>query len=604
MKRRSPRRFETLESRRLLAAEGTPVDFERLVDATGLAGDISAVVDWGDGNRQEVVVASPTPGDVRFTFDYSLDIDGFFSSLERRTALEAAGRIIADQLTDNLLPIEPDGETRIWRPFILHPSRGSGILGDEYELPPSLSVEAGEILVFAGARDLPSNIRGLGGPGATKGTSFSVTCATQAECDSQLQSYNDFVDRYRARGQSGALQNPPTDVSVAVGSITFDDDDTDWYFGLDDVGISPGQIDFVSVATHELMHVLGFGINFPNSISAWDRLTVDGTFRGENATAVYLGEGYPPVESSHWAASVGSVQPVLMGSSLSGSDRVLLSQLDMAAMDDIGWQTVGQSVAITTEKVYADDGTYPTTITLVGSLIGERTVSSGAIEVDNVAPELSVATDRTVTAGIEFSIEDLGVFSDPGFDNLVANPPTVESFEFEIDWGDGTIQTGMASIDQVGNEARPTSGSFDGAHTYAAMGPQTVLVTITDDDGGRNSTTLTINVVPGAAFQNPVDFADVNADGSVTPADALAVIILISSGEDLTNLDPATDSFDGLFPDVSGDDQVTPRDALLVIIEIVERGETEGEPMGGFGLSDDERGKSDNRFDRALSRLF
>jgi PKD repeat protein len=143
---------------------------------------------------------------------------------------------------------------------------------------------------------------------------------------------------------------------------------------------------------------------------------------------------------------------------------------------------------------YADNGVYTVTVT-IASQLGESS-DSLTVTVDNVTPTLTVVPDQTIDEGTELSITDIGTFTDPGFDNpLNEGGETSERFTFAVDWGDGTeVDSGLATIDVHGAPGVPTTGSFDGAHTYADNGIYTVTVTISDDDGGSVSDTFTVTV--------------------------------------------------------------------------------------------------------------
>ncbi len=144
---------------------------------------------------------------------------------------------------------------------------------------------------------------------------------------------------------------------------------------------------------------------------------------------------------------------------------------------------------------YADNGIYTVTVT-VSDDDGGTTSASFEVTVNNVAPTLVVPPNQTVNEGALLSLTDIGVFTDPGFDNpLNIGGETSEKFTYAINWGDGTsLDSGPATIDAPGAAGTPTSGSFDGSHTYADNGIYTVTVTISDDDGGTTSATFQVTV--------------------------------------------------------------------------------------------------------------
>jgi uncharacterized delta-60 repeat protein/RHS repeat-associated protein len=130
---------------------------------------------------------------------------------------------------------------------------------------------------------------------------------------------------------------------------------------------------------------------------------------------------------------------------------------------------------------------------------------SGGLEVavQNVAPTLTLSGNQTLAVGQEFTLSDLGQFTDPGFDNTDSSPATTERFTYTINWGDGSTQsTGAATIDTAGgalSDGQPpawlTAGSFDGTHLYSQTGTYTVTVSVADDEGATATQTLTISVV-------------------------------------------------------------------------------------------------------------
>lgn len=77
---------------------------------------------------------------------------------------------------------------------------------------------------------------------------------------------------------------------------------------------------------------------------------------------------------------------------------------------------------------------------------------------------------------------------------VIVTPPADPEFTFEIDWGDGTVESGLATIDMLGDDVTPTEGSLNGAHTYADNGVFTVTVTITDVDGNTSTDTFDVTV--------------------------------------------------------------------------------------------------------------
>src|SRR5262249_36784479 len=130
------------------------------------------------------------------------------------------------------------------------------------------------------------------------------------------------------------------------GAVSFDSDgSTAWHFNHL-TNPSGSEVDFYSVALHELAHTLGFGI-ISSPPGVWQSFVSGTSFMGPSAMAVYGGP--VPLSSaadlSHWVNGIASPvfgtvinQEALMDPSLTAGTRKLLTRLDAAALADIGWQ--------------------------------------------------------------------------------------------------------------------------------------------------------------------------------------------------------------------------------------------------------------------------
>ncbi|MBM79461.1 MAG: hypothetical protein CMJ78_02560 [Planctomycetaceae bacterium] len=260
---------------------------------------------------------------VNFFFDYSRDSNGFFDQQERREALDFAGNMLASRLNDSLLSINPGGSNN-WEARFSNPSTG---LSDK-EI--NLNVPADTIYVFAGARNLSSAIA-TAGPGG-----FSAS-GTQA-----------WLDRVNVRGQLGELATPPTDFGPWGGQLSLDLN-RNWHFGLTTDTLTTGQTDFISVAVHELGHVLGIGTS-----SSWNAMIANSQFTGAATVDEFDGAGNPQLagDLSHFAENTTdalngsgmSAMEVSLDPSLTIGTRKLFTPLDFAALDDIGWEVINNSV--------------------------------------------------------------------------------------------------------------------------------------------------------------------------------------------------------------------------------------------------------------------
>ncbi len=258
------------------------------------------------------------------TIDYRFDGNGFFDEgnargREARARIEEAASFYSDLILDPLAAITPGatthGETDRWTTFFADPSTGGRASAA------NLRLGVGEVIVFAGARDLGGNILGT----AFTGAAFASGSAA-------------FVDGVENRGQRGV---GTTDVAPWGGSIAFDQVGTNWYFG-ESAAVPFGRTDFRSVALHEIAHILGIG----SSASWFDQLgaapgCASGlAFYGAAATAVHGGpvcleEGSP----DHWEDGTRSGgREAAMDPLLDTRTRKELTPLDLAGLRDVGWE--------------------------------------------------------------------------------------------------------------------------------------------------------------------------------------------------------------------------------------------------------------------------
>lgn len=477
--RRLPARrlaLEILQPRFPLTVEGDVYSLEQLLDVSELAGDVSATVNWGDGSSSlGTIAAKPAAGSLRARIDYSLDTAGFFQNTARRNLLQTVLDSIVIRFSDSLSAIQPTG-TDTWEARFLHPSTGLNTSKT------NLSIAANEILVFVGARALSSGESALGDRGG-----FSVSSSRQS-----------FVDAVRSRGQAGALASPQTDVGPWGGSITFDTR-KNWFFGTNAQDMGADQFDFVSIAAHEFMHVLGFG-----TCDSFDNKIVNNKFAGASASLEY-GADVPMYNPDHFANDLNyRGRRPLMVPSIGNAERLLASRLDLSALNDVGWRLIAPTVKVTGSKVFGDNGTYPASIVLQGSQLGSKSFPL-SIPVSNAVPIFVPRGDASGTAGFPLSLNRVGQFSDRGFGSPLASPPRVETFAYRIQWGDGLSDSGNAIIESLGDATTPTRGYFHGTHTYSSPGDYAVILTVTDDDGGSTQQQFQIRVAAPPSLTLAID---------------------------------------------------------------------------------------------------
>lgn len=534
--------FESLEARYLLATvEGGEFQLSETVDAVGLMGALTASIDWGDGTSGSGAVSGGAASSLRVRFDYSLDSHDFFNEKNRRDVLELAANMLVSNFGDELDAIIPSGSNH-WSITFKDPRDGT----DEVVQDPIIAEN--ELVIYAGARNL-TDIVAIGGSG---GWSLDNTTL-------------EFCDVVATRGQPGSCaEGTPTDFGPWGGSITFDLA-TDWHFGETTVGLDSYESDFLSVAMHEIAHLLGIGTS-----DSWRALASGSYFEGTAATAA---NGGSQVEldtgKGHWiAGTMNNGQEAAMDPSLTDGTRKLLTDLDLAGLADVGWELIDTDAMVNAAHTYADDGNYEISVTLSGEASGS-VMTSLQETVENSAPLLLIPANRVVATNAATTINDLGTFTDAGFG-------ASETFSYAIDWGDGTSDaTGAATIDEVGSPGTPTAGSFDGQHTYSADGVYTVTVTITDDDGGNDSKSFEITA-SSVTWHNSSTPLDVNGDTSISPLDALVVINDQNANGSRQLSIPAADDVPPYY-DVNNDGHATPVDALNVINYLNHQTSAEGE---------------------------
>ncbi len=145
----------------------------------------------------------------------------------------------------------------------------------------------------------------------------------------------------------------------------------------------------------------------------------------------------------------------------------------------------GDSGTLSPSHVYADNGVYTVTLTVTDNDGGMGT-DTMTVTVNNVAPSVGPITVAPVDpVSVGTAITATASFTDPG---------TADAHTAEWNWGDGTS---AGTVTETSG-----SGSVTDSHTYATPGIYTVTLTVTDDDGGADSSTYQFVVVydPNGGF--------------------------------------------------------------------------------------------------------
>jgi hypothetical protein len=138
--------------------------------------------------------------------------------------------------------------------------------------------------------------------------------------------------------------------------------------------------------------------------------------------------------------------------------------------------TVNQTLdTVSATHAYGDNGVFTVraTVTDDASLQG---ADSLVVTVTNADPVLTAAPSLNGTDAASVTLV-FATFADAGSD---------DTHTATIDWDDGTTST--ATVDQ-------SLGTVTGTHLFKSAGLRTVVVAITDDDGGFASVSVTINII-------------------------------------------------------------------------------------------------------------
>ena len=446
--------------------------------------------------------------------DYSLDANNFFDTQAKRDLLQTAADSLANRLTDNLLAISPGpsgfGFDNTWDAIFDDPATGL-----DHSIT-DMTVAADTIIIYAGGRDLPGSTVGQGGPGG-----FSSSGTTE---------FNEIV---AARGQAGALLATETDFSLWGGAITFDTAN-DWHFGLTTDGLDSNETDFLSVAQHEIGHLLGIG-----TASSWQNQITGSSFTGAASVASFGGDVPLFGDLSHWDEDTTSNgQIATMNPSLLNGTRALFTSLDDAALSDIGWEvepsgpTLMLGNAIEDQNAMEDSAfTFAfaenTFVNAEGSLTYAATKSDGSelpswltftaatrtfsgtplnADVGTLSIRVTATDSSNATASDTFDIVVANTNDAPTVANVIADRNATEDSEFtfafaensfaDVDVGDSLTYSATKSD----GTALPTwltftaaTRTFSGTPLNADLG--TLSIRVTAKDGSNATATDTFDIV-------------------------------------------------------------------------------------------------------------
>jgi hypothetical protein len=241
-------------------------------------------------------------------WDYRYDSQGFLTEVARRAVLQQAASIWGQYLRDDFETIPAGTEVLVRNPET--PAVAGTVFRIDYPID--------DLAVFVGSSEPIDGGTTLGGARA----SAAIGSVTDVALSAKLQT--------RFYG---------ADFSPWTGWLSFNNS-VPWFFDPTpdtDGDIPADQFDVLTVALHELGHVLGIGAcdAFTNLVDA------NGRFAGPKAVAVYGGPVPLSPDRAHLAKGTTSAgRPVLMDPGDRVGTRNYPTPLDVAMLADIGYEVV------------------------------------------------------------------------------------------------------------------------------------------------------------------------------------------------------------------------------------------------------------------------
>ncbi|GAB4545807.1 MAG: hypothetical protein Tsb0014_40140 [Pleurocapsa sp.] len=433
---------------------------------------------------------------MKIEFDYRFDTNGFFDAPERRAALEEAGRIWSELINDDFEAIPAGVQFTVQNPQ-------TGV--DETVV---LDRDIDDILIFVGASTTPfadnNNID-------DRTEDLLATDAHETECCCDLCNSNVYIhDLSRStfianavdttgnilgsakydgvdlladifqRRISGHFRRTDTSDGIlvtdfepwagAISFVTVPAQGKEWDFNVNTEDLDPSKFDFVSVAIHEIGHILGVG-----TTPVFDSKIQNESFQEFNAKNVNNGNPIPlSSDLSHVLEGFANDSAVL-DPTLNNSVRNLPSDVDKALLADIGYDIDG----------FTKQGFQPALATDSGEPIFGATFAD---EIDALGGDDTIQGNE----GDDTLNGDRGndlIFAGTGNDLIAGNE---DDDELQGSTGDDTLDGGAGNDNIFGDEGNDSLIGGEGDDTLSGdFGNNSLDEAFNDTlDGGAGNDTL------------------------------------------------------------------------------------------------------------------